>query len=199
MNTRNRSRVGTLAVALLASACTSGDAHDAPADTPDGDASPAAAAVLGGSGPWTVKSASGAEVTVALGTAPIAAGPTELTLTVAGQANSPLVARSVDLVSPDMPLHGVARFPVTDGAARLQIPMEGRWALYVNLDEAGGDAAEFIFDVAPNGDGGHQHGDDAMPMDMDMEHEMDAPEKGATESHPSGGSTDGTGNGPALT
>jgi hypothetical protein len=199
MNTRIRVPRAAFVVAVLASACTSGDAHDAPADAPGSVAEASVDGSLGGPGPWTARSTTGAEVTLSVGASPIAAGPTELTLTVAGQANSPLVARSVDLVSSEMPLHGVARFPVTDGVARLQIPMEGRWALYVNLDEAGGDAAEFIFDVAPNRYGGHQHGDDAMPMDMDMEHEMDAPEKGATESHPNGGSTDGTGNGPALT
>jgi len=58
--------------------------------------------------------------------------------------------QSVDLVSPAMPMHGIARYAVralgTDWIADLDIPMEGEWSVYVNFDD-GTDAAEFRFVV----------------------------------------------------
>jgi hypothetical protein len=75
-------------------------------------------------------------------------------------------ARSVDLISPTMPAHGIVRSPVqgtpdTGYSVAIDIPMEGTWAIYVNLDEVGGDAAEFIFKAGALGGSGHEG------MDMD--------------------------------
>lgn len=58
---------------------------------------------------------------------------------------------TLDLVSPTMPMHGVVRYGserVEDGAftASVHVPMEGRWAVYVNLDD-GSDAAWFEFEA----------------------------------------------------
>ena len=60
-------------------------------------------------------------------------------------------APTLDLVSPTMPMHGVIRYAMEQGhegsyATTVQVPMEGRWAVYVNLD-AGSDAAWFEFDA----------------------------------------------------
>ncbi len=58
---------------------------------------------------------------------------------------------SADLVSPSMPSHGITRYaavPAEDGSylVETEIPMQGDWVLYVNLDD-GGDSAEFPFEV----------------------------------------------------
>lgn len=59
---------------------------------------------------------------------------------------------TVDLVSPTMPTHGIARYAAAPAgeaySVEVTIPMEGRWLLYVNLDH-GDDAAAFDLDVAP--------------------------------------------------
>lgn len=41
--------------------------------------------------------------------------------------------------------------------------MEGLWAFYVNLDEAGGDAAEFRYEVLSGAEGSHPHHAPAPP------------------------------------
>lgn len=70
---------------------------------------------------------------------------------------------TLDLVSPSMPMHGVVRYEASRAGGfwtfETEIPMEGDWLAYVNLD-AGTDAAEFAFEVAA-GEGGHDHGADA--------------------------------------
>jgi hypothetical protein len=59
---------------------------------------------------------------------------------------------TADLLAPQMPAHGITRYKaVAIGPGvftlRFEIPMEGLWELYVNLDD-GADAAAFTFDVA---------------------------------------------------
>jgi len=80
-----------------------------------------------------------------------------------------LYPRSVDVMSPTMPLHGVARVSLEELSpgtftATASLPMAGRWALFVNLDEVGAESAEFQFDALPenesrkaatDGNGGH--------------------------------------------
>jgi hypothetical protein len=77
---------------------------------------------------------------------------------------------SVDLVAPHMPAHGIVRVPLSlnhegHGEANIRIPMEGLWALYVNLNR-GSEAAPFEFLVEADEDrpthvgdetGGHHH------------------------------------------
>jgi hypothetical protein len=78
------------------------------------------------------------------------------------EAPAEAIPLSVDLVSPEMPMHGVRRFEAdVSGPGRYEavvdIPMEGYWEVYVNLDY-GADAAAFELDVEPPEDGeGHQH------------------------------------------
>jgi hypothetical protein len=93
---------------------------------------------------------------------PLEPGPHRLRLELPVGMNP--AALTADLVSPSMPMHGIVRvaLEVEDGSAGavvpLDIPMEGEWALYVNVDGIGADAAEFLFDVAPGPDGPtHNH------------------------------------------
>lgn len=70
---------------------------------------------------------------------------------------------SVDIVAPEMPMHGVARHRIESNggewSARVDIPMPGNWLLYVNFD-AGGDAVEVPLTVVGSGsdlDEAHHH------------------------------------------
>ncbi len=78
-----------------------------------------------------------------------------------GSADGTASPRSLDLVSPEMPIHGLVRREVVDGWVDIDLPMEGRWTVYVNLDEAGATTSEFRFDVPSGEAGGHmRHGGD---------------------------------------
>ena len=113
-------------------------------------------AVLQGSGPWTAAAADGTRVTLAAASHPLRPGRVEFTVRVDGRedAGRPY---SVDLVSPTMPMHGVVRSSVRGETAEVEIPMEGTWALYVNLDSVGSNTAEFVFVVGPGEAPGHTH------------------------------------------
>jgi hypothetical protein len=85
-------------------------------------------------------------------------GPARLAFSVDSDVHTP---RSVDLVAPQMPTHGVVRYPVerTGDAwiAAVDIPMAGEWIAYVNFDD-GGDAAALRFTaVAQSGVAVHRH------------------------------------------
>jgi hypothetical protein len=108
--------------------------------------------VLSGSGPWLGHTGSGTAVTLSSADAPFHAGRVTVSLEVDGAE-----ARSLDLASPTMPMHGLVRVAVADGKAEVEIPMEGRWAMYVNLDDVGAESAEFVFDVAAGAAGDHVH------------------------------------------
>lgn len=91
-------------------------------------------------------------------TGPLEAGPVRWTIETSASPERP---PTVDLVSPEMPMHGIMRYTASasdDGAWEVEvpIPMEGRWMLYVNLDD-GAEAAEFTLDVAPGAGGAHDH------------------------------------------
>lgn len=65
---------------------------------------------------------------------------------------------SVDLVAPRMPTHGIVRYPLQRAddqtwVADVWIPMEGLWAVYVNLNR-GSEAAPFEFHVPGEGETG---------------------------------------------
>jgi hypothetical protein len=105
---------------------------------------------------------SGDSVTVIWPAFPIVEGGHTLRLAISGAARL-ASSLSVDIASPEMPSHGVLRFPVTRDSsgtlsAAIDVPMVGLWALYVN---AGSDAnaAEFMF-VAQGKDSvsTHSHG-----------------------------------------
>lgn len=101
---------------------------------------------------WLARSPRGIEVRVKPNAYPLRSGEVELNIEIDGTATDQAVPVSVDLASPTMPMHGIMRFPVRQtGAGQyitvVEIPMEGRWSLYVNLNEDGTEAAEFEFDV----------------------------------------------------
>jgi hypothetical protein len=73
----------------------------------------------------------------------------------------------VDLVAPDMPMHGITRFDAEAISAdeylvEMELPMEGRWLVYVNLD-IGVNAASFEVDVPPSDVGSHENHDSPQP------------------------------------
>lgn len=163
-------------VAALVAGCSAGGGEESeggsattrPADEVTGAAGePEGGVSWSGAGPYTATSSGGTEVTitaVGIDGAPLRADTIRWRIE-AGDApeNAPL---TVDVVSPEMPMHGVVRYAAEalgGGAWSVEtpIPMEGRWILYVNLD-SGVDAAEFPVDVAPSGDGlggaMHEHG-----------------------------------------
>lgn len=146
---RDRSDDATSDVAASAAAADHG--HDRAPDVTGGGSEP-----LEGVGPWTVTASDGSEVTATASSAPLP-GTVEMTFEVRGADDAARAPTSVDLVSPTMPMHGVVRFPVVDGRVRIDIPMEGTWAMYVNLDGTGQVSAELLFDVPPGESGGHQH------------------------------------------
>ncbi|MEE9470538.1 MAG: hypothetical protein V3W32_02395, partial [Gemmatimonadota bacterium] len=101
-------------------------------------------------------------VTVTTANVPVRLGPLSLNIAIRSDSPEPLPV-SVDLVSPEMPMHGIRRFDAeaispTEYTVNLEIPMEGRWLLYVNLD-AGVNAASFELDVPPHekAESVHQH------------------------------------------
>lgn len=143
---------------LAAAACTDADgartAHELPAVKAEVP------------GVWSGRSASGVPVDVQVEPTRPRPGEVVFWIYTAGVGGQGTVW-SIDLVSPSMPLHGVIRFPVRQSAtgeyhAVAHIPMEGRWLLYVNLDEEGSDAAMFGFDVPESaGAPGHRVASDA--------------------------------------
>lgn len=135
--------VPRLCLALaLATGCSSGE--------PDGGRGAAAGDAVAPAA-WTGRSPSGAVVRVRPERFPLQPGPVRFHVTV-DSAAGPLQL-SADLVSPGMPVHGITRFSATraaDGGYDVvaEIPMAGRWMLYVNLDD-GDDAVPFELDVGP--------------------------------------------------
>lgn len=170
-------RLGIAAVVVgMLAGCTVSEGRESdplPDGEPTGDASAAPdARTTAGDGVLQARSSGGTEITLLRlrpEAGPLVAGPTRWRIETSGAPrNRP---PTVDLVSPEMPMHGIVRFTASaaeDGAWEVDtpIPMEGRWVLYVNLDE-GADAAEFALDVAPGDGGGHDHGEHgAMEADL---------------------------------
>ncbi|TVR52807.1 MAG: hypothetical protein EA421_12685 [Gemmatimonadales bacterium] len=115
-------------------------------------------------------SSSGTEVTLSLHPDPPAPGPLRLDFTLSRERTS-AAGLSVDVVAPRMPAHGILRYPIAtfDGdrvSFEVDIPMEGLWAIYLNLDH-GPDAAAFEVEVEGDAEDGehpshaHQHHDHA--------------------------------------
>lgn len=108
---------------------------------------------------WMGATSDGQSVLVRSSAAP-SAGLNRLVIEVGTDGSPP---RSVDVVAPQMPMHGVVRRIVEwDGehwSVQVEIPMPGEWVLYVNFDE-GSDAAAFPFVVADEESAslvGHHH------------------------------------------
>ena len=151
--------IGAALVAALASgACGSADRTRVNVDK-DKDETPEAAFAaetigvpFAEAGIWEGESSGGTPVTVTTPNVPVRLGPLSLNIAIRSDSPEPLPV-SVDLFSPEMPMHGVRRFDAeaispTEYTVKLEIPMEGRWLLYVNLD-AGVNAASVELDVPP--------------------------------------------------
>ena len=96
---------------------------------------------------WSGQTTSGVVVRVIPERNRAVEGRNRLTIAVepAGQ-----VPRTIDLVAPRMPMHGVVRVPVEfangEWTASVEIPMAGEWIVYVNFDH-GDDAAAIHFNA----------------------------------------------------
>lgn len=83
---------------------------------------------------------------------PLRSGEVDVYLEIDPAAIGKVAPVKVDLASPTKPIHGITRFPTRQtGPGQyvtvVELPMEGRWNLYVNLNADGTDAAEFEFEV----------------------------------------------------
>lgn len=175
-----------LVVVCAGLGCSSGDAGE-PSPRADDDAWQGVEgnAPTPADGALRARSASGVRIALRPGAPePLGAGPVRFLIDVEADIAGPLPV-SVDVVSPTMPMHGVRRYAAEhlEGhryAVDAELPMEGTWAVYVNLD-AGGDAAAFELEVAPSSTGeGHQHGG-ATPSDTaDHHHDHRPNSSGAT-------------------
>ena len=157
--------IGAAVVAALASgACGSAERVNVEVDeTPEAAfAAETIGVPFAEAGRWEGESSGGTPVTVTTPNVPVRLGPLSLNIAIRSDSPEPLPV-SVDLVSPEMPMHGIRRFHAeaispTEYTVNLEIPMEGRWLLYVNLD-AGVNAASFELDVPPpeEAESVHQH------------------------------------------
>jgi hypothetical protein len=168
---RTNSKLMTGAVLVLVGvACTSGVADEV---LSEGDQAPAPDLASGDA--WTAASTSGVEVSVSADPLPLRPGPVRLEIAL-GEAPPDVLPLSLDLVSPEMPMHGIVRYEteassVAHYRAVVDIPMEGLWELYVNLDY-GADAAVFELDVAaPEGSTGHEHHGGAPSTEAGPQHD----------------------------
>jgi len=173
MNRLQTNRLVILGTLTLLGACS----QDRATDATDSDLGTAVAEVQDHGGhasdgdgtsrelgePWTVTASNGSRVTLETDVAVVPGMPFVLAISVHDPAGASTPV-SVDIVSPDMPMHGLVRIPVTNGEARIQIPMDGAWAIYVNLDATGTVSAEFLFDVSAGDAGGPVHrGEESSP------------------------------------
>lgn len=117
-------------------------------------------------GEWLARAPRGGVVRVKADTGSLRPGRVELAISI-DEPGADSLPVTVDLASPTMPMHGIKRFParrVGRGrfVATVEIPMEGSWALYVNLDD-GTEAAQFEFDVPGPDSVAHGHDSSMHP------------------------------------
>ncbi len=109
---------------------------------------------------WVGTTTSGLAVTVRPDPVPIRVGVTVFRISFEHALPSD-VPVSIDVISPEMPVMGLMRYPAEPSGANTYISsanirMDGAWEVYVNLGD-GTDAAPFAFDVQPGDAGGHDH------------------------------------------
>jgi len=117
-------------------------------------------------GRWVGETATGTPLTVTTPNPPVRPGPLSLNIRVENPGQKALPV-SVDVMSPEMPMHGITRFDADAISAEeylveMELPMEGRWLVYVNLD-IGVNAASFEVDVPPPEGAIHGHHDSPQP------------------------------------
>ena len=137
------------AVGFVLAACGSPDGTKAGVD---GDEDAVASAVEEASGPfeetgrWVGETSTGTRVTVTTPNPPVRPGPLTLHIDV-DNPGAAVLPVTVDLVAPEMPMHGITRFDAVASSpeeytVEMDVPMDGRWLVYVNLD-IGVNAASF--------------------------------------------------------
>jgi hypothetical protein len=141
-----------VAAVLLSTACSPGNTPEAAAET-EIEATEI-------QGEWVATTPSGLQVTLRPTESPVSVGMVMFHVEFGSEPPDASLL-SFDLISPDMPMMGVRRFPLKpqeDGfMVMADIPMTGLWNAYVNVG-AGTEAAEFAFDVqAAPGGAGHEH------------------------------------------
>ena len=125
-----------------------------------------ASAPFAETGRWDGETATGTPVVVTTPNLPIRPGPISLRIQVPNAGPEALPV-SVDVVAPEMPMHGITRFDAEAISAEeylveMELPMEGRWLVYVNLD-IGVNAASFEVDVPPSEGASHGKHDSPQP------------------------------------
>jgi len=125
-----------------------------------------ASAPFAETGRWVGETVTGTPVVVTTENPPVRPGPISLHIQVQNPGPEALPV-SVDVVAPDMPMHGITRFDAEAISAEeylveMELPMEGRWLVYVNLD-IGVNAASFEVDVPPSEGASHGKHDSPQP------------------------------------
>ena len=162
--------LASCAVGLVLTAC--GPPGGRGAGEEEGDDGKAAVAAEEASAPfaetgrWVGETAAGTPVVVTTENPPMRPGPVSLHIQVQNPGPEVLPV-SVDVVAPSMPMHGITRFDAEAISAEeylveIELPMEGRWLVYVNLD-IGVNAASFEVDVPPSEGASHGHYDSPQP------------------------------------
>ena len=112
-----------------------------------------ASAPFSETGRWVGETAAGTPVVVTTTNPPMRPGSISLQIQVDNPGPEAFPV-SVDVVAPSMPLHGITRFDAQAISAEeylveIELPMGGRWLVYVNLD-IGPNAAFFEVDIPPS-------------------------------------------------
>jgi hypothetical protein len=99
---------------------------------------------------WIGTTQSGIKVTVRPDRVPVHVGRTNFQISFE-QDLPDETSVSIDVISPEMPMMGLMRYPAEPSGTRTyiasaEIRMDGAWEIYVNLGD-GTDAAPFAFDV----------------------------------------------------
>jgi hypothetical protein len=116
---------------------------------------------LGDAAEWVGTTTSGIGVTVRPGNVPVLVGVTAFQISFE-RAVPDDVPVSIDVISPEMPVMGLMRYPAERSGpntytSSADIRMAGAWEIYVNLGD-GTDTAPFAFDVQASDPGSDNHG-----------------------------------------
>ena len=112
-----------------------------------------ASAPFAETGRWAGETAAGTPIVVTTTNPPMRPGSISLQIQVDNPGPEAFPV-SVDVVAPSMPMHGITRFDAQAISAEeylveIELPMGGRWLVYVNLD-IGPNAAFFEVDIPPS-------------------------------------------------
>ncbi len=168
MQVRRHAILAACAAGLVLTACGPPDGREAGDEGGDDGkavvAAERASAPFAETGRWVGETAAGTSVVVTTANPPMRPGPISLHIQVQNPGLE-LLPVSVDVVAPSMPMHGITRFDAEAISAEeylveMELPMEGRWLVYVNLD-IGVNAASFEIDI-PNSQGASHGNHDSL-------------------------------------